>query len=147
MEITVTSALPCDAAQIEEIEALSFGDPWSLTAVESELDRSGSLILKAVSKGENTILGYIIGVSDDESAYIEKIAVLPKYRRSGVGEALIIGFIDRVHCPIISLDVRRSNTSAFAFYERLGFKSAAVRRRMYDNPKDDGITMIMELNL
>lgn len=103
--------------------------------------------LKAVSKGENTILGYIIGVSDDESAYIEKIAVLPKYRRSGVGEALIIGFIDRVHCPIISLDVRRSNTSAFAFYERLGFKSAAVRRRMYDNPKDDGITMIMELNL
>jgi ribosomal protein S18 acetylase RimI-like enzyme len=40
------------------------------------------------------------------------------------------------------LEVRRSNSSAVAFYERHGFKYSRTRPLYYSDPNEDGLVMI-----
>jgi ribosomal protein S18 acetylase RimI-like enzyme len=64
-------------------------------------------------------------------AIVQDIAVAVAARGSGIGRALL----DRVHsesgCDVVELVVLSANTSAKAFYERLGFEPFAetLRRR------------------
>ena len=135
----VVPFLPCHTEYAAKAEELLFPDPWSRDGIENELEKASSVSL-AVIDDEGHFAGYLFA-SDEDCVYIEKIGVLPEYRRKGCGTALMDALCSR--CPQDAvLDVRVSNTSAIAFYERLGFERLALRKRFYSSPAEDGYTYI-----
>ena len=82
-----------------------------------------------------------------EEAHITNIAVQEKYRRQGVGELLLISFIDlatKLKARIITLEVRASNTTAQSLYYKYGFTQTGLRRGYYTDNREDGVLMSAE---
>jgi ribosomal protein S18 acetylase RimI-like enzyme len=61
-----------------------------------------------------------------EDCWLEDLFVVEEARRSGLGEALVRGAVERARergCGRIELDVSESNRAAWALYERMGFSA------------------------
>ncbi len=131
-----------DASQVCELEKLCFSEPWSLNLIISGLN--SRLDTYFVYKAEGKILGYsVVRILADEGE-IQRIAVLPPYRRRGIGRKLMDAMIkfarSRGVCAI-ALEVRESNISARNLYISYGFKPEAIRRGYYHNPTEDAVIM------
>lgn len=74
-----------------------------------------------------------------EQADIQTVAVLPAYRKQGIGaetlECLLAAAVKRGACEA-TLEVRVSNRAALALYERAGFQNAGKRPRYYPDGED-----------
>ena len=72
------------------------------------------------------------------------VAVSPDRRRAGVASRMIRRLLEETgggsDLPI-TLEVRVSNRDAIAMYEGLGFRSAGVRRRYYQDNGEDALIM------
>ena len=72
--------------------------------------------------------------------HIVSIAVLPEYRRMGIGTELIIRALNSLKndykCRSVYLEVRVSNIGAINFYRRLGFKIDRVIKGYYKDGED-----------
>ena len=69
--------------------------------------------------------------SVDVSA-IQNVAVLPDYRRRGLGRALVLGTLHafrKLGVQQVSLDVTAGNDPAIRLYERIGFRTVRVHFR------------------
>ena len=134
--------------QVAELEKICFADPWSERSVASELENSLSCWLVAMD-GE-TLAGYIGSQTVLGETDMMNVAVRPDYRRQGIAENLILALIAALraresHC--LTLEVRDSNASARALYEKLGFSEIGRRRNYYRNPKEDALILRKEWSL
>ena len=73
------------------------------------------------------------------------VAVSPERRRIGVASRLITQPLrgGRGELPF-TLEVRVSNADAISMYERLGFRSAGVRPRYYQDNGEDALIMWLD---
>lgn len=131
-----------DVQAIARIEAACFSAPWSEALILAGLQKETDLFYMAVCGGE--IAGYI-GLNRvlDES-YLYNLAVLPQFRRRGIGEALLrhaCAEMFQTGAAFVSLEVRRSNCAAIALYEKLGFRRAGERKDFYSSPMEDAVIM------
>ncbi len=93
-----------------------------------------------------------VGFVDGECAFgvceLNNIAVLPQYRRRGVGNALLLalgqGARDK-DCAVIQLEVRRSNQTALDFYRENGFVQVGRRKNYYTAPIEDALLLDKDL--
>ena len=139
-DIKITAATPEDVSAIANIEKLSFSTPWSENAICESMNAGTHFY---VAKTNNTIAGYM-GVSKIcGEGYVTNIAVLPEYRRLGIGQKILEHVINSSidELEFISLEVRVSNTPAISLYEKFGFEKAGVRKRFYTHPDEDAIIM------
>ena len=126
---------------ISRLERQCFpGNCWSEKAVEETLGRSD--VLYGMDYGKDKApAGYFIGAAGGGEAELYRIAVLPEYRRRGLGRHLMEAFLDS--CPKntdrIFLEVRSRNTAAMELYRKYGFKVIYVRKGYYGD--DDGVVM------
>lgn len=70
-------------------------------------------------------------LSDDVGA-IQNVAVLPEYRRQGLGKALVQGALQGFQCAgvkRVTLEATTDNVSAVNLYQRLGFTTFRVYHR------------------
>jgi len=70
-------------------------------------------------------------LSDDVGA-IQNVAVLPEYRRRGLGKALVLGALQGFQCAgvkRVTLEATTENVSAVNLYQRLGFTTFHVYHR------------------
>lgn len=128
-----------------KIENECFDDPWNRGAFESELENDSSHWFVAICEGE--IAGYIGFYSAADEADISNVAVKKSMRRRGIGAALMeyaLSYADENGVCFMGLEVRVSNVSAIALYERFGFEKAGIRKRYYRNNGEDAIIMIKE---
>lgn len=134
-------------AEIAELEKICFSSPWSQNALAEELLNEQSHFLAAVANEK--VLGYI-GVQEIVGeAYITNIAVFPEYRRRGIAQALLQKAVDAAqnrNCAFITLEVRKSNCSAIALYEKLDFKNVGERKNFYTEPTENAIIMTKNFN-
>lgn len=124
--------------QVASLEKLCFSMPWSENAVSSELVNPLSLWI--VAQDGDTVAGYVGSQSVMGEADMMNLAVLPAYRRCGIGQQLVLELISQlqsrqVHC--LTLEVRASNVGAICLYEKLGFVQVGRRPNYYTNPKED----------
>lgn len=73
---------------------------------------------------------------------LENIVVEPNARRKGVGTQLLNALLDhasKTNSTSVFLEVRESNASARAIYERAGFLQSGKRKSYYSNPQEDAI--------
>jgi ribosomal protein S18 acetylase RimI-like enzyme len=74
-------------------------------------------------------------LSDDVGA-IQNVAVLPEYRRRGIGQALVLGALqgfERAGVKRVTLEATSENYSAVNLYHRIGFTTFRVYfREIFD---------------
>ena len=139
MNLTLENMAAEHIPQIALLEKECFSQPWSENALSDELKNENSHFLVA-SGGE--VMGYI-GVQEIcGEAYITNVAVFEKYRKLGIGRALLRAACNGAksrNCEFITLEVRESNQSAIALYESEGFEKAGIRKNFYSSPVENGV--------
>jgi [ribosomal protein S18]-alanine N-acetyltransferase len=132
-----------DLPQVIAIERRAFPTPWSLAMFVLELSKPSGICL-AASAGEE-LLGYLVCSRYDRVWHLMNVAVAPERRRLGVASRLISQLIEEGGRELpFTLEVRVSNRDAIAMYERLGFRSAGVRPRYYQDNGEDALIMWLD---
>lgn len=130
---------------IKNIDNLCFESPWSLKSFESEL--TNPLAVYFVALLDEKVIGYAGYWWVFDEGQITNIAVHPDYRQKGIASALMNEMVNK--CSVtdvytLTLEVRVSNSSAIALYEKYGFKRVGLRPKYYDN-KEDALLMTKEI--
>ncbi len=146
MSAAIVRAGESEIKDIRAVEEASFSRPWSEEALRSELQNGRSALF--VAKDGDRIVGWagMTWVLDEGS--VSDIAVLPAFRRQGLGRALTEALIEecrRLSLSCLLLEVRVSNAPAIALYRSLGFVDVGRRPRFYEDPREDALLMRADL--
>ena len=132
-----------DVADVHRIERASFPVPWPDYAFRQEIETNRLAHYLIVRAGKETIAYGGLWLMVDE-AHITTFAVLPLYRRQGVGARLMVDLMRLardLHARVVTLEVRLSNKPARALYHRFGFRPVGVRPRYYSDNGEDALIM------
>jgi len=103
--------------------------PWNdpQKDIQRKLKVQGDLFL--VGCLNEKIIATVMAGYEGHRGWINYLAVLPEYRRSGVGRQMMEAaesLLLAIGCPKINLQVRRSNRGVIKFYQEVGFKEDDV---------------------
>lgn len=127
---------------------------WSAQSYLEEMKNADAIMLRLVTT-DNVTIGFIVGRTvpgvetvSQIDAEIYNIAVIKSIQKKGFGQLLFNAFMDE--CSLRSvvnlwLEVRESNLTALAFYEKNGFARVQTRNHFYENPREHAILMKLEL--
>lgn len=136
-----------DVPEVHRIERASFLVPWPDYAFRQELQTNRLAHYLVVRAGEEAVAYGGLWLMVDE-AHITTFAVLPEWRRRGVGGRLMLGLMDvalDLHARVMTLEVRLSNRPARQLYGQFGFKPVGVRPRYYSDNGEDALIMTTEV--
>lgn len=134
-----------DLAQAAALEKACFSVPWSEDSLRTELTNPLSVWLAACD-GE-TLAGYVGAQAVCGEADMMNLAVVPQYRRQGIGAALLRALIDALASRgvyALTLEVRASNAAAIRLYDAQGFRMVGRRRGYYEKPREDALVLRKE---
>src|SRR5687767_8883441 len=104
---------------------------WSLSGLAKHLESSRGLCLVAEENGR--IVGFVLGEdsfeADEQTAYLEWLAVDAEHRRRGLGRRLAEAALTRVEAlgkARVVIDVAGPNDASRALAEELGFEEEAT---------------------
>jgi ribosomal-protein-alanine N-acetyltransferase len=124
-----------DLPAVISIERRSFPAPWSLAMFVLELSKPSGICLAATEGDE--LLGYLVCSRYDRVWHLMNVAVAP--------DRLIRRLVEEGGGELpFTLEVRVSNREAIAMYEQLGFRSAGVRPRYYQDNGEDALIMWLD---
>jgi ribosomal-protein-alanine N-acetyltransferase len=154
-----------DLPRVLEIERVSFPNPWPESLLRGHLGEGGFLIYEDDETRE--IVGYIIaglrmpsfferlerrtralvGLPvdlDERRGHIMNLAVDPRHRGRGIGQALLregLDYLRVLGAETVELEVRVGNEAAIKLYEKYGFR---IKERLpgYYGPGEDGLLMV-----
>jgi ribosomal-protein-alanine N-acetyltransferase len=132
-----------DVDDVHRIERASFPVPWPDYAFRQEIETNRLahyLVVRA--SGEAVAYGGLWMMVDE--AHITTFAVLPQWRRHGVGGRLMVELMrlaGSLNARIVTLEVRLSNAPARALYQQFGFRPVGVRPRYYSDNGEDALIM------
>jgi len=132
--------------EIDEIERRAYPTPWSRSMFAGELSKPTSICLGAFeADGEDgALVGYLIVSRYVDAWHVMNVAVDPPHRGRGVATMLLERLFELTADDArrgYTLEVRVSNETAIALYERLGFTSRGLRRGYYTDNREDALIM------
>jgi ribosomal-protein-alanine N-acetyltransferase len=135
-----------DLEKIDEIERRAYPTPWSRSMFAGELAKPTSICLGAFGADEEdgSLVGYLIVSRYVDAWHVMNIAVDPPHRGRGVATMLLERLFELTIDDArrgYTLEVRVSNATAIALYERLGFTSRGLRRGYYTDNREDALIM------
>jgi len=157
-EFTIRKATEKDLPMVIAINRKCLPENYPEWFFLQHLRNWGDAFLVAVYKGI-VVVGYVMSRAEwgpgifskglTRKGHIISLAVLPRYRRRGLGTRLMEKALDALHrvygCTEVYLEVRVSNTPAIKLYEKLGFKKVSVLKRYYADG-EDAYLMAKQLN-
>ncbi len=102
-----------------------------------------------IEDDKQNLIGYMLVLELNSQAELLNIAILPKYRKQGLGREIIdfwINTLSKRGFTEIFLEVRESNKNAINLYESIGFKTFEIRKNYYSDG-EDALTMLLALHL
>jgi ribosomal-protein-alanine N-acetyltransferase len=147
-EIRVQPMTVSHVGEILEIEKDLFPTPWTRRMFEEEITRGAPATYAVVATLSNDVVGYAIAWFILDEVHLVNIAVHTDWQKRGVGTFLLNHVIDgakAAEAVIITLEVRRSNAIAQAFYHSFGFKEIGVRQGYYSDNREDAVLMAADL--
>lgn len=146
MNIEIRPATKDDLGALVALENICFKHPWKPSDILYELEQNPVSNVWVAEYG-----GQIVGFSDHwitfDSATLCQIGVDPNFRRNHIGSELLKEIIDDCYAKraiYLTLEVRKSNDKAIAFYKKHGFKEEVIKPAYYDNG-EDAIYMIRKV--
>lgn len=136
---------PMEERHIDDLVAIEqacFSRPWSHDGFLGELENDTAVFYAAVC-GERAV-GYIGFHKVLDECYVANIAVLPEFRRNGIGAVMLnkaIAYCEEASAAFLSLEVRKSNVAAIALYKKFGFEAVGERKNFYSAPIEDACIM------
>lgn len=135
-----------DIADVHVIERASFPIPWPSYAFRQELE-TNRLARYVVARVADEVVAYGgLWMMVDE-AHVTTFAVLPAWRRQGIGGRLLLALLElaqELGASVATLEVRLSNLPARHLYERFGFRPVGVRPHYYSDNNEDALIMTTE---
>ena len=145
MTIDLRPLTLADLAAIERIEHASYPTPWSRSMFAGELAKPSSISIGAIDlDADGRLVGYLIISRYVDAWHVMNVAVAPAYRRLGIATQMLEDLFRRTNGDVrrgYTLEVRVSNRTAIALYERLGFQATGVRRGYYTDNREDALIM------
>jgi ribosomal-protein-alanine N-acetyltransferase len=132
-----------DIPAVHAIESASFPTPWPPYAFRQEIETNRMARYLVVRAGQRVIAYAGIWLMVDE-AHVTTFAVLPAYRRRGIGGLLLselMALASDLGAAVCTLEVRLSNAAARRLYGEFGFKPVGVRPRYYSDNGEDALIM------
>jgi ribosomal-protein-alanine N-acetyltransferase len=142
-EVVVRPGQSADLTAVVELENRCFSDPWTPATLLGELV-ADDLRLPLVVECDGRLRGYLMAWRVVDQMHILNIATDPAFHRRGLGTTLLreaARQAARLQLAEFTLEVRRSNTPARAFYTRHGFDETGVRPGYYADNGEDAIIM------
>ena len=135
-----------DLAAVEEIERVSYPTPWSRSMFAGELAKPSSICLGAFEADteESKLCGYLVVSRYVDAWHVMNVAVDPDHRGRGIATMLLDRLFELTADDArrgYTLEVRVSNATAIALYERLGFQARGIRRGYYTDNREDALIM------
>ena len=135
--MAVRKMTAADISAAARMEQVCFSDPWSQEMLQESLENPFYCFY--VDEESGVMRGYAGMFSVLDEGNIANIAVLPEYRRRGIGEALLSeliqhGFEEKL--SVLYLEVREGNAPAIALYRKMGFSETGYRKYYYHNPEE-----------
>jgi ribosomal-protein-alanine N-acetyltransferase len=143
MEIINANILDLNA--LRKLEKACFDkDAWPLLDLMAILTFPEVIRLKAV-EGEQMV-GFVGGDPRPREGWgwIATIGVDPRYRRRGIGRALLHACETRLGVPNARLTVRVSNLDAISMYQKDGYQTIDIWKSYYSDGED---AQLMEKSL
>ena len=113
---------------------------WRPGRVQAMLSRKDATVIVQESSG--VLTGFAIMTFGQEHAHLHLLAVKPAERERGVARGLVEWLM--TSCRVagigrVDLEVRRNNTGAIRFYEKLGFEKAGIIRGLVTDGGDQSV--------
>jgi ribosomal-protein-alanine N-acetyltransferase len=126
-----------DASDVCAVEKASFDDPYPSEVLIDLMNRHQDHFF--VASFHSKVVGYTVASANGTQGHIVSLAVIPNYRRRGIGTALLSALtaklakegIEQIH-----LEVRKGNAGAIAFYQRMGYSPSSKIRHYYADGED-----------
>ena len=139
----IREAAPDDVPAIAGLERDNLGaDAWSAGLVAEGVHGLLPTVLYLVAEVDGKVVGYAAASIVADIAELQRIAVDPGHRRTGLATDLLAAITQRARdCDAerVLLEVREDNAGALRFYAAAGFGEIARRRRYYR----DGATAVV----
>ena len=138
---------PRDIDGVMAVDAACFHNPWTREDYLRELADTDRCWVVVARAADGAIVGYCAFWRIFDEVHVNNFAVLPAWRRQGLGAALlehVLAVGAAIGAPRTTLEVRASNTPALALYQGAGFIQAAVRRDYYTKPIEDALVLWRE---
>ncbi len=151
-----------DIPQVVAIDKLSFTLPWSEKTYAFEIENSRVSHLAVLewdaplriwqrlwqplrrAPAQRPLVGYVASWIIAGEVHISTIAVHPTHRGHGLGELLLAGMLLRAYHfggQYSVLEVRESNLTARALYEKYGYRVVGRREGYYRDNQEDALLM------
>ncbi len=143
MNIKIIKAEKENTADIFLIEQSCFSTPWTEQSICDSVGVENNYFNIAYADGKPA--GYMSMQLAAGEGDIMRVAVLPEYRRLGIGRALLNECFLSNKPDAVFLDVRENNVPAIRLYESFGFEKIGIRKNYYSNPTENAIIMTFKL--
>jgi ribosomal protein S18 acetylase RimI-like enzyme len=130
----IVSATVRDLNALRKLERICFEkDSWPLFDLIAVLTFPDVIRLKAVEKDQ--MVGFVVGDPRPSQGFswIATIAVLPEYRRKGIGRSLLRACEAQLKTPRLRLSVRVTNQAALTLYEKEGYRTLDIWKAYYQD--------------
>ena len=133
--MTIRPATADDVAAVTALEREIFGvDAWSEASVTDEL--TGARRHAVVVEEQGQVVGYAVAMRADDVVDLQRIAVAPSHRRTGLAGRLLDAVLAAGGADRMLLEVSTANTAALAFYAAHGLAEIDRRPRYYRDGSD-----------
>ena len=138
MECELSLAGSADAQDLARVAARALAEPWSEVGLREALEQDGCHAVTAREVG-GRVRGFVLGRRVLGESQVLLVAVEPEWQGRGLGTHLLGDYLARAReegVRTATLEVRSSNASALALYERLGFAIQGQRPGFYADGED-----------
>ena len=135
-----------DIDTVASIEEATFPTPWSRDSFRQELERNVAARYLVAEK-DGRVIGYAGAWIILDESHITNIAIEESCRGHGYGRALtaaLMQYLSNLGASYATLEVRRSNLRAQNLYKSLGFVELGVRKRYYEDNREDALIMVCD---
>jgi ribosomal-protein-alanine N-acetyltransferase len=135
-----------DLQAAEQIDSLSFSQPWPPAAFEVELRNSDARCW--VTEVEERVAAALVIWRVLDEAHIATIAVHPDFRQRGLGKALLQAGMQAAYAEgarIYHLEVRAGNLVAQKMYADFGYEVVGRRMKYYKDNGEDALLLTLIL--
>ena len=137
-----------DVRAVSRLETGCLGeDAWSEGLVREGIRGALPTVTYLVAESRGFVVGHAVTSAAGDIAELQRIAVDPGHRRTGVASTLLAGVVEaagRAEADRLLLEVREDNSGALAFYALAGFVEIDRRPGYY---ADGATAVVLRLGL